>query len=93
MQAILRPLKPKQQTWTVTLEARTGRDKVRVRLPAPANTTFAVDRFRLFRTDARMHPIRPADLDALPWQGKGLDPLLQPSAEQSAGLPLIGDMA
>lgn len=94
--AILRPKKPKQQTWTVTLLARTGNGKVRVRLPSPALTTFAVDRFRLFRIDERTLQVTAAVLDALPWEGKGSDPLLKPRAEKSAGLPLtdlplIGD--
>lgn len=74
--AELRPLKPWQQTVTCAVFARTGKGKVKVELRG--GTKFAVDRFRLYeprvpgRTPAR---IGERDLDKLPWEGTGPDPL------------------
>lgn len=90
MRAILRPLKHHQDNETVTLLARTVRDKVKVRLST--GTIFAVDAFRLYRLDKRTERVSKADLAPLPWEGKGRDPLDLPTAETSGGLPLIGDL-
>lgn len=96
MQAILRPLRPKQQTHTVELLGRTGRDKIKVRLVGLSQQVFAADRFRLFNLSDRRLNVPAATLDALPWQGAGADPLATSSAppptSTNSDLLSIGDL-
>ena len=89
MKALLRPMKKTQNTETVTILARTGRDRVKVKLST--GTVFAVDPFRLYQVDRRTERVRAAELAGLPWEGKGRDPLTLPHAETSGGLPLLSD--
>lgn len=73
--ADLRPVKAWQETESVELIARTSHDKVLVKTPT---RTFSADRFRLFtpRQPGKVPvPIEARDLDRLPWQGKGPDPV------------------
>lgn len=74
--AILRPMKPKQQTHTVDLLARVRDGKIKVRLQGPVKSVFAVYRFRLFRTGRRDERVADAVFDALPWGSAGIDPLV-----------------
>lgn len=95
MQAILRPLRPKQQTHTVELLGRTGRDKIQVRLLGLNQQIFAVDRFRLFSTVDRRLNVDSRRLDALAWRGAGPDPLLaSPPATAAADVEALslGDL-
>jgi hypothetical protein len=84
MQAILRPLRSKQQTHTVELLGRTGRGKIKVRLLGLNQQVFAADRFRLFSLADRRVNVPAAALDALPWKGAGSDPLALPPPTASA---------
>lgn len=78
MRALLKPLKPKQLEELVELLSRTGHGRIKVKLSS--GTTFAVDPFRLFAEADRQQRISKAELEALPWAGKGSDPLEQPTA-------------
>lgn len=91
MQAILRPLRPRQQTHTVELLARTGNKRIQVRLEGLSRQVFAVDRFRLFSLADRRLQVAAEILNALPWNGSGPDPLAPPPAE-TGDLSLIGDL-
>lgn len=91
VRAYLRPMKAKQETETVTLLSRVANRKIKVLLDK-RNLTFAVDRFRLFQIEARAERVPDSVLDALPWYGKGVDPLAAPTPE-SRGLGLIRETA
>lgn len=89
MRALLKPRqgRPTDATEVVTMIARTGRGRVTVQLGG--RTTFAVDSFRLYSDTDRTRRVSGTELAALPWAGKGPDPLgSSPGAGHS--VPLIG---
>lgn len=85
MKASLLPkiLRAGAESTEVEMIARTGRDRIKVGTGA---RVWAVDRWRLHSADGRRRVSR-EEFDALPWQGAGPDPKLQPPAP--ASLPLV----
>jgi hypothetical protein len=77
MRAILKPRyqSPHSDEITVDMLARTSNGRVKVQGINPGAAVFAVDRWRLHSESERGRRLSDREIDSLPWQGKGVDPL------------------
>ena len=90
MEAFLKPRTPREVELEVVLIARTGNRRIKIR--GPKGQTFAVDTFRLSpRSDRRLR-FTQAQLDTLPWQGAGVDPLTRPRATDAPPWSRLDDV-